>query len=132
GTNPGPESETSRPRRGKLVDWAENFLHITLKTVSRPKGAKGFVVLPRRWRVERTLGWIMNARRNARDYERLPQHSEAQMPRRAREACLATTARSTICTKILLSMPTNPAAVWRLGRRLPISRSRRSPGLQSR
>lgn len=64
---------------GKLVDWAEGFLRITLKTVSRPKSAKGFVVLPRRWRVERTLGWIMNARRNARDYERLPQHSEAHL-----------------------------------------------------
>ncbi|MFG2030479.1 transposase [Streptomyces sp. NPDC048825] len=64
---------------GRLVTRAEDFLHITLKTVSRPKGAKGFVVLPRRWRIERTLGWIMNARRNARDYERLPQHSEAHL-----------------------------------------------------
>jgi transposase len=41
---------------GQLVTWAEDFLHVTLKTVSRPKGAKGFVVLRRRWRVERTLG----------------------------------------------------------------------------
>lgn len=49
------------------------------KTVSRPKGAKGFVVLPRRWRVERTIGWTMRARRNARNYERLPQHSEAHL-----------------------------------------------------
>ncbi|KUL23994.1 hypothetical protein ADL12_38250 [Streptomyces regalis] len=49
---------------------------------SSPDGrrtATRFVVLPRRWRVERTLGWIMNARRNARDYERLPQHSEAHL-----------------------------------------------------
>ncbi|MFE4579141.1 transposase [Streptomyces chartreusis] len=46
---------------GQLVTWAADFLHITLKTVSHPKGAKGFVVLPLRWRVERTLGWIMNA-----------------------------------------------------------------------
>lgn len=64
---------------GQLVDWAEGFLRITLKTVSRPKDAKGFVVLPRRWKVERTLGWIMHARRNVRDYERLPQHSEAHL-----------------------------------------------------
>lgn len=40
--------------------------HVTLRTLCRSKGAKGFVVLPRRWRVERTLGWITNARRNAR------------------------------------------------------------------
>jgi hypothetical protein len=33
---------------GQLVTWAEDFLRITLKTVSRLKGAKGFVVLPRR------------------------------------------------------------------------------------
>jgi DNA invertase Pin-like site-specific DNA recombinase/transposase len=64
---------------GQLVDWADGFLHITLKTVSRPKDAKGFVVLPRRWKVERTLGWIMHARRNVRDYERLPQHSKARL-----------------------------------------------------
>lgn len=36
-----------------------------------------FVVLPRRWVVERTLAWLMHARRHARDYERLVQHSEA-------------------------------------------------------
>ncbi|MFJ6392879.1 hypothetical protein ACIQJT_35380 [Streptomyces sp. NPDC091972] len=40
------------------------------------QGTKGFVVLPRQWKVERTTGWCMNARRNSRDYERLPQHSE--------------------------------------------------------
>ncbi|MFF3160212.1 transposase, partial [Streptomyces sp. NPDC057910] len=64
---------------GQLVNWSKDFLDMTLKTVSRPRGAKGFVVLPRRWKVERTLGWIMNARRNVRDYERLPQHSEAHI-----------------------------------------------------
>lgn len=47
--------------------------------VSRPKGAKGFVVLPRRWVVERSLSWLTQARRNVRDYERLPQHSEAHL-----------------------------------------------------
>ncbi len=64
---------------GDLVDWARERLWLTLRIVSRPKGTKGFVVLPRRWKVERTIGWCMNARRNARDYERLPQHSEAHL-----------------------------------------------------
>ncbi|GLY08570.1 hypothetical protein Acsp01_89490 [Actinoplanes sp. NBRC 101535] len=36
-------------------------------------------VLPRRWIVERSLSWLMRARRNARDYERLPEHSEAHI-----------------------------------------------------
>ncbi|MFJ4561988.1 RacP protein [Streptomyces massasporeus] len=47
------------------------------ETVSLPKDAVGFVILPRRWVVERSLAWIMHARRHARDYERLIQHSES-------------------------------------------------------
>ncbi|MEV7526798.1 IS5 family transposase [Streptomyces sp. NPDC091371] len=61
---------------GKLVTWAKEYLNLTIKTVSRPKDASGFVILPRRWVVERTWSWIMRARRHARDYERLIQHSE--------------------------------------------------------
>ncbi len=42
-----------------------------------PKNVPGCVVLPRRWVVERSHAWIMHARRHARDYERLIQHSES-------------------------------------------------------
>lgn len=62
---------------GQLVTWAKKHLNLTLKTISRPKDAAGFVILPRRWVVERSLAWIMHARRHARDYERLVQHSES-------------------------------------------------------
>ncbi|MGW0792960.1 transposase [Streptomyces sp. NPDC002911] len=41
------------------------------------KYVPGFVVLPRRWVVERSHAWVMHARRHARDYERLVQHSES-------------------------------------------------------
>ncbi|WP_373311024.1 transposase [Streptomyces alanosinicus] len=51
--------------------WAQTALGITVKVVSRPKDAKGFVLLPKRWVVERSNSWTMRARRNARDYERL-------------------------------------------------------------
>ena len=61
---------------GKLVEWAKHHLSLTIKPVSRPKDASGFVVLPRRWVVERSLAWMMHVRRHARDYERLIQHSE--------------------------------------------------------
>ncbi|WP_311033386.1 IS5 family transposase [Streptomyces luomodiensis] len=61
---------------GKLVTWAKRHLNLTIKPVSRPKDASGFVVLPRRSVVERSLAWMMHARRHARDYERLVQHSE--------------------------------------------------------
>ncbi|MCY0931855.1 transposase, partial [Streptomyces sp. H27-H1] len=39
----------------------------------------GFAVLPRRWTVERTLGWLMNHRRLARDYEAHSHRSEAMI-----------------------------------------------------
>lgn len=62
---------------GQLVHWSKKWLGLTLKTVNRPKDAVGFVVLPRRWVVERSLAWLMHARRHARDYERLIQHAES-------------------------------------------------------
>jgi transposase len=45
--------------------------------VLRPEQSRGFVLLPKRWVVERTFGWLMNCRRLVRDYERLPEVSEA-------------------------------------------------------
>lgn len=64
---------------GPLVDWAADALDIALTVVQRPDGARGFTVLPRRWVVERTFGWLMGSRRLARDYETLPTSSEAIM-----------------------------------------------------
>ncbi|MFF0007490.1 transposase [Streptomyces tibetensis] len=52
---------------------------ITLKTVPRRKDQDGFAVLAKRWRVERAISWLMRARRNVRDYERLISHSEAHI-----------------------------------------------------
>lgn len=40
--------------------------------IKLPEAKKGFVLLPRRWVVERTFGWAVRFRRLARDYERLP------------------------------------------------------------
>jgi transposase len=64
---------------GKLVDWARENLQLTLEIVKRSDDVKGFVVLPRRWVVERTLSWISQHRRCVRDYERLPEHHEAMV-----------------------------------------------------
>ncbi len=66
---------------GTLVAWARSFLHLTIKTMRRPKGAKGFVTLPRRWVVEKSLAWLSHARRNVRDYETRPEHSETMLTR---------------------------------------------------
>jgi len=42
-------------------------------------GVKGFVVLPKRWIVERTFAWLARYRRHSRDYERNPLTSEAMI-----------------------------------------------------
>jgi transposase len=46
---------------------------IRLEVIKLPEAKKGFVLLPRRWVVERSFGWMARFRRLARDYERLPE-----------------------------------------------------------
>jgi len=55
------------------------LLGLTLIIVRRIAGITGFVLLPRRWVVERTLGWLGRWRRLARDYEELPEVSETMI-----------------------------------------------------
>ena len=64
---------------GRLVDWVREELDALLEVVSRPSGQKGFQVLPRRWVVERTLGWFNRYRRLSKDYERLVESSESMV-----------------------------------------------------
>lgn len=56
---------------GKLTAWAEDKANITIEVVRRLPFMTGFVVLRRRWVVERTFAWIMKCRRLVRDYEQL-------------------------------------------------------------
>jgi len=58
----GAEAEQASADRG-----------IRLQVVKLPEAKKGFVLLPRRWVVERSFGWAARFRRLARDYERLPE-----------------------------------------------------------
>ena len=58
---------------GKLLAWAQTNLRLTVQVVKR-NAAHAFVVLRRRWVVERTLAWITRSRRTVRDYERLTVH----------------------------------------------------------
>jgi transposase len=62
---------------GQLVAWAKTRLAIAIEIVRKPPGQSTFEVLPRRWVVERTFGWIMKCRRLAADYERRTEHAEA-------------------------------------------------------
>ncbi|MET9638186.1 IS5 family transposase [Streptomyces virginiae] len=67
-----------RGYREYLVDHAAR-LGIDLEVVRRTPGSRGFTVMPRRWVVERTLGWLMHHRRLARDYEARPTRSTAMI-----------------------------------------------------
>ena len=64
---------------GRPVTWAAQKLQVTLQIVRRSDDTSGFVVLPRRWVVERTLSWLMRSRRLVRDYEALPEVHEAMV-----------------------------------------------------
>ena len=55
------------------------LLGLTLVVIRRLAGTKGFVLLPRRWVAERTLGWLGRWRRLAREYEELPEVSETMV-----------------------------------------------------
>jgi putative transposase len=45
----------------------------------RPRGTKGFVLVPIRWVVERTFAWLGRYRRLSKDYERLTENSEGMV-----------------------------------------------------
>ena len=62
---------------GQLVGWAYSVGNWLLEIVKRPPDSQGFEVLPRRWVVERTLAWLGRCRRLSKDYEALPETSEA-------------------------------------------------------
>jgi len=62
-----------------LVGWAQRQEGIEVVAVARNADVKGFQVLPRRWVVERTFGWLTRCRRLARDYERKTAHAEAMV-----------------------------------------------------
>lgn len=64
---------------GRLLAFAMHHFCIAVSIIKRSDNTKGFTVLPRRWVVERTNSWLMLTRRLARDYERLPEHSEAMI-----------------------------------------------------
>jgi putative transposase len=62
-----------------LPDWVMDMCGLILQTVLRPVGVKGFVVLPKRWIVERTFAWINKYRRNVKNYERNPESIKAMV-----------------------------------------------------
>jgi putative transposase len=67
---------------GCLETWVallRRYLKVRLEIVKRSDCLTGFVVLPKRWIVERTFGWFFMYRRLSKDYEYLTDTSEAMM-----------------------------------------------------
>jgi len=64
---------------GKLVKLVSALFAWTLQIIKRSDIARGFVVLPRRWVVERTFAWLGRYRRLSKDYEQLTESSEAMI-----------------------------------------------------
>jgi putative transposase len=79
---------------GQLVAWLATFAGWVLEIVKRSDDAQGFVLLPHRWIVERTFGWLVKYRRLAKDYEETCASSEAWI----RLAMIHLMARRLTCT----------------------------------
>lgn len=64
-----------------LYRWKDEqrSLRWKLEVVNRPRDAQGFVLLPKRWIVERTFAWLGRSRRLSKDYERRTESSEAMI-----------------------------------------------------
>ena len=65
---------------GDLQPWVRGLRKwgkVRLEIVRKPKGQRGFAVLPWRWIVERTFAWLGRHRRLKADYECLPETTEA-------------------------------------------------------
>ena len=61
-----------------FAQWVKGLRpKLEVEVVKRSDDVAGFKVLPRRWVVERTLGWLMRQRRLVRDYETTPASAEA-------------------------------------------------------
>lgn len=64
---------------GGLIDWVQKLGGWVLEIVRRSDDVKGFKVLPHRWVVERTFGWLGRYRRFSKDYEELTETSESMI-----------------------------------------------------
>jgi putative transposase len=67
---------------GDLIAWVWSlrpWRNVRLAIVKRREGVKGFLLLPKRWIVERTFAWLGRYRRLSKDYEYLTQTSEAML-----------------------------------------------------
>jgi len=63
----------------RLEDWVAENCTFRVEVVKRTEGKKGWELLPKRWVVERTFGWLNRWRGLAREYDYLPETTEAKI-----------------------------------------------------
>lgn len=91
-----------------LTQWVHTVAGITLQVIKRTE-QHTFKILPRRWVVERTFGWLLRYRRLVRDYERRTEHHEA----------MVYWATIMIMTKRLARQPSQPPSTQHNSQRHP-------------
>ncbi|MCA1674253.1 MAG: IS5 family transposase [Actinobacteria bacterium] len=91
-----------------LTEWIRSVAGITVQIIKRTE-LHVFRILPRRWVVERSFGWLLRYRRLVRDYERRPAHHEA----------MVYWATVMIMTRRLARRTTNPPVQQRWGQPRP-------------
>lgn len=64
---------------GTLIGWVKDLCGWIVEIVKRSDTARGFEILPHRWIVERTFGWLNRSRRLSKNYERRTVSSEAMV-----------------------------------------------------
>lgn len=63
----------------RIESWVEEQCSFRVEIVKRPEGTKGWQLLPKRWVVERTFAWLGRWRALAKEYDYLPQTTEANI-----------------------------------------------------
>ena len=83
GYDAGKKIKGRKRHPGKRVTWVKAlrpFGRLHLDIVRRSDKAEGFKLLPKRWMVERTFGWLVKSRRLRLNYEVKTTHREAMIP----------------------------------------------------
>ena len=78
--------------------WVWTLAGWLFEIVTRPEGTKGLTILPRRWVVERTFGWLGRSRRLSKEYEQLTETSEAMI--------------SAAMSRLMLTRLAHQPAIW--------------------
>jgi putative transposase len=63
--------------RAPFIEWCQQIFSVVVEIAQRL--GTGFVVIPKRWVVERTIAWLGRSRRLSKDYEALPHMSETMI-----------------------------------------------------